>query len=272
MQTIVIAGGSSGIGREAARQLGAGGHRLILMGRDARSGEEAAAEARAAGGDARFLAVDLSTHAGVRQAAKLLLDEGRPIDALLHTTGVLTMKDMRTADGLHPFFSVNFLSRYHLTQLLRPLLEQAAHPRVIMVTSKLNMKTRINFDIYPRFQPFEFRKVTQQIQIGNMHYASYLSQAAPELQTAIVNAGVVDTGIWRMTSVWMRIMTTLMRPFVFNSLSEAAINPVRLCQTTDWPGNSYWGVVGHPEKHQPIELNADETRRVIAECARLTGV
>lgn len=41
MKTILIAGGKSGIGLQAARDLLADGHRLVLLGRDPRKGEAA---------------------------------------------------------------------------------------------------------------------------------------------------------------------------------------------------------------------------------------
>ncbi|MFJ8025310.1 SDR family NAD(P)-dependent oxidoreductase [Streptomyces sp. NPDC096311] len=72
-----------------------------------------------------FHAVDLSTHDGVRDAAARVLAEHDRIDAIPHSTGVMVFKDVRTADGLHPFFAVNYLSRYRLTQLLLPALRNA---------------------------------------------------------------------------------------------------------------------------------------------------
>ncbi|MCO6007726.1 SDR family NAD(P)-dependent oxidoreductase [Actinoallomurus purpureus] len=125
MKTILIAGGNSGIGLQAARDLLADGHRLILLGRDPRKGEAALASFGTAGDRASFLAADLPTHDGVRDAAQRVLGQHDRIDALVHTTGVFTFQESRTADGLHPFFAVNYLSRYHLTQLLLPALRQA---------------------------------------------------------------------------------------------------------------------------------------------------
>jgi NAD(P)-dependent dehydrogenase (short-subunit alcohol dehydrogenase family) len=43
MNTIVIAGGNSGVGLQAARECLAAGHRVILLGRDQRKGEGSSA-------------------------------------------------------------------------------------------------------------------------------------------------------------------------------------------------------------------------------------
>ncbi|MFF1570518.1 SDR family NAD(P)-dependent oxidoreductase, partial [Streptomyces sp. NPDC058293] len=138
MKTILIAGGNSGIGRQAARDLLADGHRVVLMGRDQRKGEAALASFGNQADRASFVAANLSTHAGVRDAARRMLDQQDGIDALVHSTGVLTLQESRTADGLHPFFAVNYLSRYHLTQLLLPVLRQAERPVVVMMTAAIH--------------------------------------------------------------------------------------------------------------------------------------
>ena len=125
MKKIVVSGGNSGIGLEAVRQLTALGHHVVMLGRDEKKGRAAAAELAGNSGKAEFLAVDLSTHDGVRSAASALLSAHERIDVLLHTSGVLIMEDIRTTDGLHPFFAVNFLSRYHLTQRLLPAFSKS---------------------------------------------------------------------------------------------------------------------------------------------------
>ncbi|MGO4427889.1 SDR family NAD(P)-dependent oxidoreductase, partial [Streptomyces sp. MCAF7] len=85
MKTILIAGGNSGIGLQAARDLLADGHRVILLGRDPRKGEAALASFGTAADRAAFLAADLSTHDGVRDTADRILAEHDRIDALVHT-------------------------------------------------------------------------------------------------------------------------------------------------------------------------------------------
>src|SRR4051794_20353323 len=114
MGRYVITRGNSGIGLEIARQLSEHRPPVLLIGRDAKKCESA----RALIGSSECLPGDLSTHDGVRAIAKKL--EGSVVDGLVHAAGMLTMKELRTADGLHPVFTVNYLSRYHLTQLLMP--------------------------------------------------------------------------------------------------------------------------------------------------------
>jgi NAD(P)-dependent dehydrogenase (short-subunit alcohol dehydrogenase family) len=264
VKTIVICGGNSGIGLEAARRLSALGHRLVLLGRDEQKGAAALAELEGAAAAARFLPVDVATHDGVRAAAAALLADERRVDVLLHTSGVLLFEDARTADGLHPFFAVNYLSRYHLTQLLLPALRASDNPRVVMLTSDVPLDTTIDFDAFPTFSPFDFRSATHPIQFGNQHYAAHLREAEPWILAGVVNAGVADTGIWRSTP------PSFPRP-AMNPVPVSAANPVALSTGVAWTTGSYWPVPGDPGRSVPLHLDRGQTARVITISRELTG-
>lgn len=268
MQRILIAGGNSGIGLETARQLTAAGHAVVLLGRDRAKGEVALTELAQNSGEATFFAADLATHAGVEAAAAMFSAAYDHFDVLLHTTGVLRFDDVRTADGMHPFFAVNYLSRYHLTQRLLPLLRRSSAPRVIMLSSHIELDTKIDFDQYPLFSPFDFGRARASIQFSNHHYAMYLSRTEPTLRAAVVNAGLADTGIWRELPPAVR--ENMLQSRQLNSIAESALVPVALCLNEDWASPTYWGVVGELEAIS-LELDPAETARVIAICHGLTG-
>ncbi|MFI7135135.1 SDR family NAD(P)-dependent oxidoreductase [Nonomuraea sp. NPDC050153] len=80
-----------------ARDLVARGHRVVLLGRDPRKGQQALASFGYAGGSASFIPVDLSAHAGLRQAAQRVLAENEYLDALLHTAEVMTLNETSSA-------------------------------------------------------------------------------------------------------------------------------------------------------------------------------
>lgn len=269
MKKIIITGGNSGIGLESARQLTALGHQVVLLGRDAQKGEAALAELKRHPGTAEFLAADLSTHAGVRAAAAALLAANERFDVLLHCSGVLMFEDVRTADGLHPFFAVNYLSRYHLTQLLLPLLRKSESGRVIMLSSDIALDTQIDFDQFPKFAPFEFKNMTAPIQFGNYHYAAYLRDAEKGILSAVVNAGLADTGIWREMPSSVR--TSMLESRRMNSIPESAKIPVALCVNEGWESGSYWGKIGSLDEFISLRLDAQTTERLISICRDLTG-
>lgn len=268
MKKILIAGGNSGIGLEAARQLTALGHHVVLLGRDAKKGHAALTELQNNSGKTEFLAADLSTHSGVRAAAQALLASHDRFDVILHTTGVLLFDDVRTADGLHPFFAVNYLSRYHLTQLLLPLLRKSDSPRVIMLSSHIDLDTKIDFEYFPKFVPFDFGKARAAIQYGNHHYAVHLKNTEKNVLAAVVNAGLADTGIWRELPAQVR--DNMLGSRKQNTIPESAVIPVALCVNDAWETATYWGTIGKLESTL-LNLDLQETERLISVCKEITG-
>jgi NAD(P)-dependent dehydrogenase (short-subunit alcohol dehydrogenase family) len=65
MSSVLVVGGTSGIGLEIARHYAEGGHRVTLAGRDA---SRAAAAAKEAGGDTTGIALDLAEPHGIAAA------------------------------------------------------------------------------------------------------------------------------------------------------------------------------------------------------------
>lgn len=271
MKTIVIAGGNSGIGREAARTLLADGHRLVLLGRDPRKGEAALASFGAAADRASFIASDLSTHDGVRAAARRILDRHENIDALVHSTGVLIMAESRTADGLHPFFATNYLSRYHLTQLLLPTLRRAERPVALMMTAAVAPSEEADFARFPEFPAFNFNRDRKTVQLGNHHYAAHLTRTEPGLAAGVVNAGNVNTDIMRAAPWYVRAGSKALGPLMFDSVETAAHNVVEAIRGDTWQSPLYWSKPGRFEQRVPITLDAATTRALMDASRALTG-
>ncbi|MFB6939838.1 SDR family NAD(P)-dependent oxidoreductase [Streptomyces chartreusis] len=271
MKTIVIPGGNSGIGRQAARTLLADGHRLVILGRDPRKGEAALASFGAAAGRASFIAADLSTHDGVRDAARRILDKHENVDALVHTTGVLTMTESRTADGLHPFFAINYLSRYHLTQLLLPTLRRAERPLVLMMTAAVAPSEEADFARFPEFPTFNFNRDRKPVQLGNHHYAAHLTRTEPGLAAGVINAGAVKTDILRAAPWYMRAGAKVLGPIMFDSLETAAHNVVGATRSDTWQSALYWGKPGRFEQRVSITLDTATTQALMDTSRALTG-
>ncbi|MFK0110206.1 SDR family NAD(P)-dependent oxidoreductase [Streptomyces sp. NPDC091217] len=269
MKTILVSGGNSGIGLQAAREFIARSHRVVLLGRDPRKGEEALASLKA-GERASFLSVDLSTHDGVREAARKVLAEHDSFDAILHSTGVLTMQEMRTADGLHPFFSVNYLCRYHLTQLLLPALRKAERPRVVMMTAAV-APADVDYQAFPEFKPFNFARMREAVQLSNHHYAAHLARTEPDFLAGVVNAGAVKTDILRMAPWFMKAGAKVAGPFIYDSVEKSAHNVVEASLRDDWQPATYWGKTGDFGRRTPIRLDDSTTQHVMAVSRDLTG-
>lgn len=271
MKTILIAGGNGGVGLRAADDILARGHRVILLGRSRAKGDAALTALGAPTERASFLAADLSTHDGVRDAARRILDAHDRLDAVLHTTGILTTEESRTTDGLHPFFAVNYLSRYHLTQLLLPALRRSPNPHVVMLTAAVPPTDGTDFARFPQFEAFNFGRDRKPVQLANHHYAAHLTRTENGLAAAVVNAGMPKTDIMRAAPASMRIGARILGPIIFDSIEKAAHNPVEATLRDDWETPTYWGKPGRFEQRTPIALDASTTERLMNISHTLTG-
>jgi len=133
----LVTGSTSGLGREVALRLAAGGAHVIVHGRDRERGLEVVSEIEAGGGSARFYQADFASLAQVRRFAEAILADYDRLDVLVNNAGLGSAPDERllSEDGNELRFQVNYLSHFLLTDLLLPLLEKSAPSRIVNVSS-----------------------------------------------------------------------------------------------------------------------------------------
>ncbi|WP_121820635.1 SDR family NAD(P)-dependent oxidoreductase [Halostella salina] len=141
--TVLLTGGTSGIGRAAARELGAAGATVYLVGRDPERGETAAQTVRTAGGDATFLQYDLASQSAVRDLAATVREHTDRLDALVNNAAVAPDEHSTTDDGVPFAVAVNHLAPYLLTRELAPLLRDSAPARVVVTASGVHRRADV---------------------------------------------------------------------------------------------------------------------------------
>lgn len=134
-KTIMVTGGTSGIGKEAARELARRGAHVVLPSITRAEGEAAAAEI---GGSTEVHELDLSDLHAVREFATSYTD---PVDILLDNAGLMSKTRRETADGFELHLGVNVLAPFLLTELLLPQIRE----RVVITASMSHAKGRIDF-------------------------------------------------------------------------------------------------------------------------------
>jgi NAD(P)-dependent dehydrogenase (short-subunit alcohol dehydrogenase family) len=129
----LVTGGTSGIGREVARQLAALGAEVYLSGRDAARGAEAVAEIEAAGGRARFLAADLADFDAVARLA----EEVGAVDILINNAGIFGFAAApdETREAFESMFEVNVRAPYFLTAALAPAMAGRGGGAIVNVST-----------------------------------------------------------------------------------------------------------------------------------------
>jgi NAD(P)-dependent dehydrogenase (short-subunit alcohol dehydrogenase family) len=129
----LVTGATSGIGRAAAEKLAGDGFAVVVHGRDAARGAEVVKSIEAAGGQARFVAADLSDPANFEG---FVADVG-PVDVLVNNAGMAWFGptpdlDVATYDQL---FDANVRAAYFLVAALAPKMATRGGGSIINVGS-----------------------------------------------------------------------------------------------------------------------------------------
>jgi dehydrogenase/reductase SDR family protein 12 len=136
-RTMVLTGGTSGIGRAAARELVRRGAKLVVVGRDAEKLNQMRKELAGlpAEGTIETERADLGLLADVRDLAARLLRRHDHIDVLINNAGALFNSYQRTREGIEQTMATDLASPYLLTRLLLPGLKASGDARIINVAS-----------------------------------------------------------------------------------------------------------------------------------------
>ncbi|PJJ71278.1 NAD(P)-dependent dehydrogenase (short-subunit alcohol dehydrogenase family) [Diaminobutyricimonas aerilata] len=120
-RTLLVVGGSSGIGREAVRELAPDFDRVLILGRDASRGR-AVAESISTTSDAHAAGIDVSTRAGLAEADDWVRSVTGSVQAVVFSAGVMPHRRVETADGHELNLAVHHLAPFGLTALLLDLI------------------------------------------------------------------------------------------------------------------------------------------------------
>lgn len=183
-KTILLTGGTDGIGREMALQLKAKGATLILTGRNA----ERCAAMTAQGFE--VIAADLSAQAGVEAVIAVL--SGRPIDILINNAGAGSDHDFREgapdlSDNDRCIF-LNLNAPMHLTTRLMDGLQARPEAMIVNVTSGLAIAPRAGGPVYCATKA-GLRSYTQAIRAQLSGTKVHVLEALPPVVETKLTAG-----------------------------------------------------------------------------------
>ena len=179
-KTIIVTGGNSGIGYEAARQFARKGAMVVLACRSMEKGRAAAAAIRDAHAGAKLgvMQLDLAELASVRAFADAFRQQHRQIDVLCNNAGVMAIPYRRTVDGFEMQFGTNHLGHFALTALLLDLLLDTPGARVVTVSSSAQHMGWIRFDDLQRERGYSKWLAYGQSKLANLLFAFELQRRA----------------------------------------------------------------------------------------------
>ena len=176
-RTVLVTGGSGGIGKATALGLAAMGARVAITGRDPARTDAAAREIRAAhGGEVMAFVADLSSQAEVRRLADEVQRALPRIDVLVNNVGGYWNTRRVTVDGLEHTFALNHLAPFLLTSLLLGRLNRSAPARVVTVASNAQAQGRIDFDDLQGERSYSGARAYNQSKLANVLFTYELAR------------------------------------------------------------------------------------------------
>lgn len=135
-RTVLVTGGTGGIGRSVALLFARAGANVIVIGRNPEGAARTERELRAAGAtSAAALLGDLSSQDDVRRLAAALVARDTNIDVLINNAGGLFLRRSYSVDGIEMTWALNHLGPFLLTRLLIGNIGTGGRGWIVNVTS-----------------------------------------------------------------------------------------------------------------------------------------
>ena len=201
-QTIVVTGGSAGLGVETMRVLALRGAKVIGVVRDAAKGEAALTAIRSEIPDAdlELALLDLSDLESVRRGADDLARRFPRIDRLINNAGVMACPLGRTAEGLDLQLGTNHLGHFVLTSRLIGALLAGAPARIVNLSSGGHRLSPIRFeDPFFEKEPYEKWTAYGQAKTANVLFSVALDKRFRDrgIRAFAVHPGSIATELSR---------------------------------------------------------------------------
>lgn len=234
-KTVLITGGSTGIGYETARTLAARGARVIITCRDMEVGETALKKIISVTGNPNVALkyLDFCSLGCVKRFAEDILSTEEELHILINNAGragpsVRTM----TRDGFETTIQSNHLGPFLLTHLLLDLVKKSAPSRIIVVSSMVHYWSQIDLDDFFVERRYSHTKAYGISKLLNIYFAQELADRLRGERVTVnsLHPGLVRTRFFRNypVTVVSRFFRLLLVPLFAKSPYEGAQTTIHL--------------------------------------------
>ncbi len=147
-KTVIVTGGTDGMGRVAVERFAEMGADICLFGRSLKKTQGVVDELRMMGHTGQFSIVecDIGDLDQVRWAADEVLVQYRKIDILINCAGINLPERILSSHGHEMNFVINYLGPFLLTELLLERIRTTSEARIVHLTSATQKVAKLRFD------------------------------------------------------------------------------------------------------------------------------
>lgn len=206
--TVLITGGTSGIGKATATRFAQHGYAVVITARDAARGQATAAKiiARTGNPQVRYLVGELGTIKGCQELVALILQEVSDLQILINNAGIFMTKRVLNADGFETNFMVNYLAPFILSTGLLELLARNAPSRILTVNTGLHLHGHFDLARTPYGLDFGSRASYRNTKLANALFTVELAGRVRHRGITVnaMSPGLYNTRVLKVTG-WLRV-------------------------------------------------------------------
>lgn len=288
-RTVLITGGTSGMGYEDALAMARAGADVVIAARNPERGQATIARIQQVvpSASVTFESVDLADLGSVRDLATRLQNRLPKLDVLINNAAIMAPPTRgESADGYEMQLATNYLGHFALTGLLLPLLQKSDEARVVSLSSIAAARGKLNFEDLQTERQYDPYVTYAQSKLAVLTWALELQRRSDEagwgIQSSAAHPGVAVTELIErgpgLNSAFGKQWAQ--NRDAYHSAAQGAVPTLYAATSPDALGGAYYGPTGDEEKRGPLgfaKVPEAATDRAQAEMLwqvseRLTGV
>jgi NAD(P)-dependent dehydrogenase (short-subunit alcohol dehydrogenase family) len=231
-KSVIITGGSRGLGLVLARRLVAAGARVTICARTENDVREAAAELRSRGGQVKGLVCDVRDRNQVQSLVDVTVAEFGGVDVLLNVAGVMKVGPLAemTEEDFREAMEINCFGPLHTVLAVLPVMRRQGWGRIVNVAS-IGGKRAV-----PHMLPYDASKfalvgLSTGLRIELMQDGIFVTTVCPTLMRTGSPRNAEFKGRHRQEYAWFSLGGSL--PVISMNAERAARQILRACQYGD---------------------------------------
>jgi NAD(P)-dependent dehydrogenase (short-subunit alcohol dehydrogenase family) len=237
-KTVVVTGGTSGIGEVAALRLAEKGARIVLIARDQTRAAATLVKLKNANPSAAHAAHygDLSALAEMKRVAGEVAAAEPRIDVLVNNAGAVFLSRKTSVDGLEMTFATNHMAYFVVTNILLDRLKATPGARIVSTASDAHRSGKLDFDDLQSEKSYGSFRVYGTSKLCNIHFPRELARRldGADVTANCLHPGFVGTRFGQNNA--SNIFTKLLRDAVMSlgiSPEEGAKTIIHLASSPD---------------------------------------